>query len=173
MEELIGVALRVSVMYLYVLAALRLSGKRSIGNLSPLDFVVATIVGDMFDDVFWAEIPLSQGLVGLTTILLLHMLTTLAESRSPALRKILSGEPTLAVEQGAIVEAGLRKERTIEDEVYEELRGLGLEKNRLGEVASARWEPSGELSVIRAEPAEPVQKQDVPRILAALKGAGK
>ena len=67
-QELIGIALRVSVMYLYVLAIMRLSGKRSLGAITPFDFVVTVIVGDMFDDVFWAEVPLSKGLVGVTTI---------------------------------------------------------------------------------------------------------
>src|SRR5574338_262717 len=112
MEEYLGVALRVSIMYVYALALLRLSGKRTISELTVLDFAVATIIGDMFDDVFWAEIPLSQGLTGMTTIILLHVLLAYLEHRSDALHVLLASEKTMVVKNGRFEKEGLQRERT-------------------------------------------------------------
>ena len=73
-KAIVGIMIRISIMYLYVLTVLRLSGKRTIGSVSPPDFAVATILGDMFDDVFWAEVPLAKEIVGISTLLLVYLL---------------------------------------------------------------------------------------------------
>src|ERR671924_489440 len=62
--DLTGIIFRVSIMYLYALALVRISGKQTLGQLTPMDFVVTLIIGDLFDDVFWAEVPLIEGIVG-------------------------------------------------------------------------------------------------------------
>ena len=48
--DLTGIVFRVSVMYLYALALLRISGKQSVSHLTTLDFIVTLIIGDLFDD---------------------------------------------------------------------------------------------------------------------------
>ncbi len=50
--DLTGIALRVSVMYIFALVLVRMAGKQSLGQLTPMDFVVTLIIGDLFDDVF-------------------------------------------------------------------------------------------------------------------------
>ena len=61
--DLTGIILRVSVMYLYALALLRISGKQSVDHLTALDFLITLIIGDLFDDIFWAEVTIPHGLV--------------------------------------------------------------------------------------------------------------
>lgn len=158
MDEYLGILLRVSIMYLYALAILRLSGKRSIAHLSVFDFVVANMIGDMFDDVFWAEVPLAQGLTGLTTVVLLHVLVAFVESRSDAVRRLVASEKTVVVRNSAFVEEGLAAERTSRMEVYAHLRLY--EEDTLQEVREASWEPNGELSVLRKESSQEVKKQE-------------
>ena len=72
----VGIALRVTIMYLYALALVRLAGKQSLGQLTGMDFVVTLIIGDLFDDVFWVEVPIVQGLVAFATVVFVHMLVT-------------------------------------------------------------------------------------------------
>lgn len=36
-------------------------------------FVIALVIGDMFDDVFWSEVPASQFVVGVATLFVLHL----------------------------------------------------------------------------------------------------
>jgi uncharacterized membrane protein YcaP (DUF421 family) len=67
------IALRVAFTFALVLILIRASGKRTIrqGNLS--SFVVAVMLGDLFDDFFWAEVPASQLIVATGSVVTLHL----------------------------------------------------------------------------------------------------
>jgi uncharacterized membrane protein YcaP (DUF421 family) len=167
-EDLIGVALRVSNMYLNAQALLRFSGKRTIGDLSAFDFVITTALGDLFDDVIWAEVPVSQGVVAMATMILLHSLVGFASSQSRAIHDLVASAETLVVRKGRLFEQGMRRERTPEEEVLPLLRVLGVDKR--SDVEEAAIEPSGEPSVIKKPEERNAQKQDLPRLKKVLRG---
>lgn len=162
MEELLGIAVRISFLYLYVLVILRLSGKRSIDTISSLDFIVALIIGDMFDDVFWAEIPLSQGVVGITTIIVLHVLVSVAQTYSTRIHNLVSSTPTLMIDRAAVQEKGMRRERTNENDLWTQLRILS--EDDLSEVREAYLETSGQMSVLSTDAAGAVRKKDLSKV---------
>ena len=160
MQEIVGIILRLSILYLYILLMLRLTGKRSIGSLSPLDFLTALMVGDLFDNVFYGTSPLSSGLVAIAVILTLHAITSALAYSSRKLDILLTGAvPVRVVHNGRFDRAGMANQRTNEDEVRAQLRLEG-EENLTG-VRDAYWEPNGELSVLKKEEAKDAQKQDL------------
>ena len=159
MDRLVGLALRASIMYVASLVLVRLTGKRSLGKLSPLDFVAVTILGDFFDDVFWAEVPLAQALTAFGTVIALHMLVAYGEWRVPWFARLVSSTPTVIIRQAGWVPAGLAMERTPQEEVLIELRRE--DADRLDEIESAQWEPSGQISVQLQPQARPAEKRDV------------
>jgi uncharacterized membrane protein YcaP (DUF421 family) len=59
--------------YLFALALVRVSGKRAIIHGDTTSFVLAIIIGDLFDDMFWAEVPGSQFIVALSSLMLVHV----------------------------------------------------------------------------------------------------
>ena len=156
--DLTGIIFRVSVMYVYALALVRIAGKQSLGHLSPMDFIVTLIIGDMFDDVFWAEVPLVQGMVGFATIVLIHILVTLVTSRNTSIYWILASPARPLIEAGRLVQKNLQSERIRAEDVQFELRLKGEEHMR--EVQEAQLEPSGQLSVIKDPSYKPVPKKD-------------
>jgi uncharacterized membrane protein YcaP (DUF421 family) len=156
--DLTGIIFRVSVMYLYALALVRVSGKQTLGQLTPMDFVVTLIIGDLFDDVFWVEVPIVQGLVAFATIVLVHMLVTLIASRNASLYWLLASPARLLVKEGRLIQESLQLERIRAEDVQFELRLKGEEHMR--EVKKARLEPSGQVSVIKNPSNKPVQKKD-------------
>lgn len=145
-------------MYAYALALVRISGKSSIGQLTPMDFIVTLILGDFFDDVFWMEVPLVQGLVGFATIVLVHILVTFITSRNTSIYRLLASPARLLIEEGRLVQKSLQQERIRAEEVQFELRLQGEEHMR--EVKEARLESSGQLSVIKEPSSKPVPKKD-------------
>jgi uncharacterized membrane protein YcaP (DUF421 family) len=159
MQEYLGIVVRISIIYLYALAMLRLSGKRSLDSLSPMDFLVGLVLGDLFDDVIWAEIPIVQGMVAFTTIIALHILMAYLTYRSKAMHRLIESTRTEVVRMGEWVEAGLRKERTRQDEVIDQLRLQGEEK--LDEIREAAWEPGGQLSVFKRRENMTAEKRDL------------
>jgi uncharacterized membrane protein YcaP (DUF421 family) len=72
------IVVRVIFTYVVTLAFVRAGGRRTVGHRSVASFVLALIIGDMFDDVFWAEVPAAQFIVGAGTLMLLHVLSTRA-----------------------------------------------------------------------------------------------
>jgi uncharacterized membrane protein YcaP (DUF421 family) len=156
--DLTGIIVRVSVMYLYALALVRISGKQTLGQLTPMDFIVTLIIGDLFDDVFWAEVPLVQGMVAFATIILAHLLVTFVASRNTSIYWMLASPATPLVENGKLVQKSLQLERMRPETVQFELR-LKAEEH-LREVKEARLEPSGQVSVIKEPASKPVQKKD-------------
>jgi len=157
--DLTGIIFRVSLMYLYALTLIRISGKQSIGQLSSMDLVVTLIIGDLFDDVFWAEVPLAQGLVGFGTVILTHMLVTCLSSRSKLTDRLVNSPARVLIQDGKLVQENLQREWMRQETLQFELRLQGEEHPR--GVQEARLEPEGQTSVIKAASNKPVQKKDL------------
>jgi len=157
--DLGGIVFRVSVMYLYALTLVRIAGKQSIGQLSAMDFIVTLIIGDLFDDGFWAEGPILQGLVGFGTIILAHILVTYASSRSTFTHRLVTPTATLVIQNGKLVQENLQREWMRPETVQFEMRLEGEEHPK--EIQEARLEPKGQISVLKAPSSKPVQKKDL------------
>jgi uncharacterized membrane protein YcaP (DUF421 family) len=151
-------------MYLYVMALMRLNGKRTLGDLSPIDFVITVLIGDLFDDVFWAEVPLAHGLVAVTTLVLVDMLVSFAISKSPLLERIVGSSKVPVIQDGRILEANLRREQISRDELLSLARMKQKDEDELRGIREANLEPNAQLSILECEDARPVQKQDLPAL---------
>lgn len=156
--DLTGIIFRVSVMYLYTLALLRISGKQSVSHLNALDFIVTIIIGDLFDDIFWVEVPILQGMVAFAAITLVHILVTYLASRNRSIHRLVVSPPRLVVENGRLAQENLQRERLRPETVQFELRLKGEE--HLRDIREARVEPEGEISVLKTFASKPVQKKD-------------
>jgi uncharacterized membrane protein YcaP (DUF421 family) len=69
---------RTAFAFVFILVLLRLSGKRTVKQGDLASFAVALIIGDMFDDLIWAEVAASQFVVGVGTLVSLHLLVNLS-----------------------------------------------------------------------------------------------
>ena len=75
-------AVRVIFAYAFALALIRASGKRAVKQGDPPSFVLAVILGDVFDDLFWAEVPASQFVVAAGSLVVMHVTASLALFRA-------------------------------------------------------------------------------------------
>lgn len=75
-------AVRVLFAYVFAQALVRASGKRAVKQGDSPSFVLAVIVGDMFDDLFWAEVPAAQFVVATGTLVLMHVMASLTLFRA-------------------------------------------------------------------------------------------
>ena len=67
------IIVRIVFSYVVVLAFTRISGHRAIQQSDVPSFVVAIIIGDLFDDLFWSDVPASQFVVAVATLFLIHL----------------------------------------------------------------------------------------------------
>ena len=159
MNELIWTALRASFVYLFLLLIVRLLGKREIGSTSAFDLVVALILGEVVDEIIYANVTSLQGVTAIVVVALWHLVNSWASFKSDFIDRLTGAPPTVMVKNGQIQRKNLAKERLNEQELFSELRLMGVEDVR--EIKQAALEPNGKISVIQEEWAKPVQRQDI------------
>ncbi len=123
--------LRSSVVYLAILAALRIAGKRHVGQLSIVDFVLVLLVSNAVQNAMVGpDTSLMGGLVAAVTLILLNLLLTRLVIRDERLGAFLEGEPTLLVRNGKILENHLAREGIRRAELEAAIREHGLESEK-------------------------------------------
>ena len=158
-HELLLTAGRAAAVYALMLLVIRLLGKRTVGNFSAFDLLVALMLGEVVDELIYGDVMMVQGVVAIVTLAVLQYANSWLSYSSHKLGAILEGTPTVLVRSGRLEKKGMRQERMSEDDVRAELRLQGVDD--LGEVKLAMVEPDGSVSVLKEEWAEEAQKADV------------
>jgi uncharacterized membrane protein YcaP (DUF421 family) len=70
------IVVRILFAYFWALVLVRVSGRRTIQQSDIRSFVVAVVIGDMFDDLFWAEVSAAQFVTGLGALMTTHLWAT-------------------------------------------------------------------------------------------------
>ena len=140
---------RTAILYLLLIAGLRLTGKRQIGDLEPIELVLTMLLSDLASVPMQDfGIPLINGVIPIITLLAMSMLLSCLSLRSVRFRTLICGKPALII----------RHNRLTLDELFEELRSQGVTDIR--DVKDAILETGGQLSVLlrtAAQPATPRQ----------------
>jgi uncharacterized membrane protein YcaP (DUF421 family) len=66
------VAVRAAFAYLFLLAGTRLSGKRTVAQATPAEFVLVLMIGDLVDDLLWADVSAARFATAAGTLFLLE-----------------------------------------------------------------------------------------------------
>ena len=147
MIAMITALIRTVILYLLLIVDLRLTGKRQIGELEPIELVLAMLLSDLSSVPMQDfAIPLLNGVIPILTLLSLSTLFSYASLRSVRLRRLICGEAALIISDGKVLQSAMRRNRLTLDELTEELRSQGI--TDLNQVKYAVLETSGRLSVL-------------------------
>ena len=137
---------RTIVLYLVLIAVIRLMGKRQIGQMEASEFVVTMLVANLASIPMQdGGIPLYSGLVPILTVLGVELILSGVALRSVRFRRILCGKPVILIENGNVLQQNLRKTRVTLDELTGHLREKDVLDIRA--VQYAILETNGNLSV--------------------------
>ena len=159
MEHALGLFVRATATYMFLLVLIRISGKRTVHEGTPFDFVVALVLGDFPDDIIWGEVPVAQGLVAIGTVVATHLCVVYASYRSVWFDRLVASGRTLVVRSGRALREGLRRERMNSTDLDIQLRHRGVDNP--SDVEEASIEPCGEIAVILTESARPARRADL------------
>ena len=138
--------IRTIILYLVLIAVIRLLGKRQIGQMEASEFVVTMLVANLASIPMQdGGIPLFSGLVPILTVLGLELVLSSLALRSIRLRKLLCGQPVILIENGRMIQENLRRTRVTLDELMGHLREKDVLDLR--SVQYAILETNGNLSV--------------------------
>ena len=135
-------------LYLIILIVMRLMGKREIGQLQPFELVISILIADLASIPMseWG-IPLSNGIIPILGLLVMHLIISMINMKSIKMREIICGKPSILIYRGKIDEKVTKKERITINELEERLRANNI--NNLGDVEYAILETSGQMTVIQ------------------------
>ena len=151
--------LRTMILYLVLIASVRLMGKRQVGQMEPSEFVVTMLVANLASIPMQDEgIPLFSGVVPILTVLGAELVLSVASMGSIRLRRILCGKPVILMENGRILQENLRKTRITLDELTGHLRLKDVLD--LNTVQFAILETNGDISVFLYPPHRPASARE-------------
>lgn len=138
---------RAIILYILVLVVMRFMGKREIGQLQPFELAISIMIADLAT-IPMAEpgIPITNGVVPILGLLIMHLAISIINLKSIKLREIICGKPSILIYHGKIDEKNLKKERFTINELEERLRGNNV--FNISDVEYAILETSGQISVI-------------------------
>lgn len=150
---------RTAILYLLLIVGLRLTGKRQIGELEPIELVLTMLLSDLASVPMQDfGIPLVNGVIPIVTLLAMSMLLSCVSLRNVRFRTLICGKPAIIIRNGKLQQDAMRHNRLTLDELFEELRTQGV--TDISDVKYAVLETGGQLSVLlrtAAQPATPEQ----------------
>lgn len=139
--------IRTIILYIIIIAGIRLMGKRQVGELEPSELVLSLIIADLaavpMQDF---GIPLVTGLIPILTLLSITMILSVLTMKSVTFRALLCGRPSVIIRNGLIDQLEMARNRLTVDELLEELRSRGYTDPAA--VKYAILETNGQLSVL-------------------------
>jgi len=141
------IILRCTIVYILLLVALRLTGKRQLGQFTPFDFAVLLVVSNAVQNaMIGPDTSLLGGLIGAATLFALNYAFSVLAARFGWLGHELLGNPTVLVNDGHIITENLNREHVNMDDVMMAMREHGVEN--LSVVKHAILETDGTISIV-------------------------
>lgn len=139
--------LRVAFVYVFILAVLRVLGKRELSQLAPMELVMLILIPELVSQALVGEdFSMTNAVVAVTTLAALVFATSALAYKYKRFGEIVEGKPSLLVERGTPVGETMDQERIPADELAAEMRKAGIE--RLEDVKWAVLETGGRISFV-------------------------
>lgn len=140
--------LRAVAVYAFLVVALRMTGKRQFGQLSPFDLVLLLVLSNAVQNSMNAgDNSLIGGLISATTLLMLNYVVGVVTFYSRKAEIAIEGIPDILVHNGVVRQEVLEREKMSREELMSALRANGL--SSLEEVRYAILENDGKISIIK------------------------
>ena len=139
--------LRAVVVYVVLLAMIRISGKRTMGQFTPFDVLLIVLLGNAVQNsLLGADQSLLGGLLLAAVLIAINWVVGFVSARSHTAERVIEGEPIVLARDGQLFERVLRRELVSENDFNEALRQNG--ELTMEDVALALLETDGRISVV-------------------------
>ena len=156
--------MRTVILYILLVGAMRLMGKRQLGELQPSELVVTLLLSDLAAVPMQENgLPLLNGVLPILVLVSLELLLSGLMMKFPAVARLVSGSPLPVIKDGKVNESVMRRMRITVDDLLESLRQQDIFDIR--QVQYAIVETNGHISAYcypRYQPATAGQVADCP-----------
>ncbi|MGN0779470.1 MAG: DUF421 domain-containing protein [Aristaeellaceae bacterium] len=157
---MLTIFVRSMLLFVAAVVAMRVMGKRQVGQLQPYELVVVIMIAELAATPMGSVgIPLLYGILPMMALIVCHGLMTALCMRSEKLRLLLCGQPTVLIRNGVICEKEMRKSAMTLNDLMEALRTGGmLDPSQVG---TAVLETGGQVTVFPKAQARPLTPEDM------------
>ena len=142
------ILVRTGIIYLLVLAGVRLSGKREVGQMTPFDLTLLLLLSNSVQNAMTGpDTSLVGGIVAAVTLLVMNYVVADVAGLNRRFRKFIQGSPTLLIHNGELLQPQMAREHVSMDEIDRALREHGIA--RVSDVSLAVLEVDGSISVLK------------------------
>ena len=152
-------ALRAAIVYVVTVALVRLGKKRFMGSATAFDVILGIMLGSMVSRAVTGNAPFVPALAASAVLLAMHWLFSAVALRWHGFGVAVKGSDQVVIRDGTVDHEAMRRAHLSDRDLWEDLRDKGV--SRLDQVAEARLERNGKLSVIRASSGPKVLEVDV------------
>lgn len=140
------------VMYVLIWFIFRVSGRRTMSEMTTFDFVLLLVCGEVTQQALLGnDYSITNAIIVLLTLVCLDRVLSLLRTLFPGIERVVEGLPILIMVDGKPLRDRMRRERIDEQDIlHQARRSHGLD--RLQQIKHAILEPSGEISIIPADP---------------------
>ena len=133
--------------YVFLVFALRVSGKRTLAKLNAFDLVVTVAFGSTLASILLSEdVAMAEGMTALVLLIVLQYTVTTLSVRSDRFAHAVRSEPTLLLRDGVSLPDAMRRARVTHAELETVVRTGG--QRGLDDIAAVILESDGSFSVI-------------------------
>lgn len=142
--------LRGAFVYLFLLLLVRVSGKRTLHQVTPFDAVLLLIISESIQQaMIGSDNSATNAVLLVLTLVAIDIGLSLLKQRSTRLSRVIDSVPVILMEPGRVHRVRMNKERIDENDVLQSARVIhGIA--RMEEIGYAVLEQSGEISIVRA-----------------------
>lgn len=154
------VLIRTIILYSIVIIAMRIMGKRQIGELQPFELAIAIMISELASlPMQDTRIPLLYGIIPIFTLLILQIGISILQIKSEKARAVICGTPSVLIDSGTINIKELKRQKFSINDLLEELRLQGYYD--IEDIQYAILETSGQLSIIPKTDLSMITKKDM------------
>jgi uncharacterized membrane protein YcaP (DUF421 family) len=141
------IAVRAIILYAFVILVMRVTGRRELSTLSPVDLVLLIVVGDAIQQgLTQDDYSVTGAIIAVSALATMQVLTSYVAFKSRRARRVLEGDPIVVIQDGAFITKNLAHERMTVEEVCESMR-----LQQIASVTDVEWgilESNGDISFI-------------------------
>jgi uncharacterized membrane protein YcaP (DUF421 family) len=143
--------LRPVIVYIFLVACLRIFGKRELAQLNPFDLVVLlTLSNAVQNAIIGEDNSITGGAIGAFSLLAINWIVVRLLFRHPTVNRALEGTETVLIQNGRVDQEALKRETLSEMELLTGIRKQGL--NDFSEVEKCVLEPNGTFYIEAVKP---------------------
>jgi uncharacterized membrane protein YcaP (DUF421 family) len=148
------------IVYVFLIVGLRLAGKRELAQLNPFDLVLLlTISNTVQNAIIGEDDSVTGGMIGAATLLAMNRLVAWGSYRNPRLEKLVEGDSTVLIENGALQHRRLQAELVTRTELETAAHKEGFAT--LDEIDRAILDPGGNIAFFAKKPTPEEARHEV------------